>query len=154
MPNWLFENFLDDNAQYQRAHSYWVHLFRSALPLTYPDGQLKLNFLNNPDQDGNPIFTGICRPLDLAVRVIQQPVGDSDDIDLDYWLDSVKLTPRGPKIRELVISCCPSSENEHEVTGLLRDWFAKGKVEATERFDDCHPWQDRPFSFSPELCIK
>jgi hypothetical protein len=153
MPDWLFERFIEDPVEYLNAQRYWERLFRRALPRIYPDDQLKLNYLNNPDRDGNPIFTGICRPLQLAVRVIQQPVGDLDDLDLDYWVDAIRLKPGGLKIRELVISCCPSEENQHEVRGFLRDWFANGKIATVERLDD-RPWEGRPFSFSPELCIQ
>lgn len=153
MPNWLFENFLDDAAEYQSAQRYWETLFRRALPRDYLDDQLKLYFLNNPDRDGNPIFTAFCRPLELAVRILQQPVAEPDEVDLDYWMDSVSIRPNGPKVRELVISCSPSKENELEITVLLRNWFAKGKIETLDRFENDRVRFVRPFSFSPELCI-
>lgn len=154
MPNWLYSDFEDNTAVYQKAQMFWERHFRQSLPRVYFDNQLKLNYLNNPDCDGNPIFSGICHPLRLAVRVIQQPVGNPDDIDLDWWVESI-----GPKngrfeIRELVISCCPSEENLPEVKRILREWLANGEITSTGFLDEDPPWEGRSVSFAPELCLR
>ena len=128
---WLFEHFLNDETTYRASQAYWEALFLESLPCTYDVSSLGLNYINNPDNDGNPVFCAIFHPLQLAVRVIQQPVGDADDRDLDYWIDTSCLRSGGLAVRELVISCCPSEENRPEVKRLLRDWFSRGKVVAS-----------------------
>ena len=137
--NWLFQDFLGNSAVYQQAQQYWERLFRSSLPQFFAEEHLRVNKFNNPDSDGNPIFTAVCRPIQLAVRVIQQPVGEPGDIDLDSWLGTVSFGSRGLELQELVISCCPSKENEREVKRLLHDWFLKGVLPQCSRSTNTSP---------------
>jgi len=150
--NRLFEGFLDDSGTYRAAQVYWERLFLSSLPHIFIEKELKIQYANNEDNDGNPIFSATCLPLELAVRVIQQPVGDADDLDLDCWIDSVSLKP-GVEIKELVISCCLSEENQPDVKRILRNWFTKGKVVAAKNPDEVRRWEGRTLSYSPELCL-
>ena len=154
MTTWLFQSFLDNPAEYQRAQQHWERLFRNSLPRIYPYEQLTINNFNNPNSDGNPIFAGICRSLQLAVRVIQQPVGEPDDIDLDCWVDSISSKPGGLGIRELVISCCPSEENLPDVKRILSEWFTRGKIDPLGYLNDDQLWRGNRSSSSPELCIR
>jgi len=151
---WLFADFLDDPGEYRDAQAHWNKLFVRSLPRRFGSEELKKQYITSSDNDGNPIFSAICLPLQLAVRVIQQPVGDADDLDLDWWIDSVDLRP-GVVIEELVISCCPSEENQPRVKGILRDWFTEGNVVARESPDE--PllwWEDHSVSYMPELCLQ
>jgi hypothetical protein len=153
--NWLFRDFLNDAEVYHNAQHYWEKLFKTALPRFYTNGQIDVNRFKNPDNDGNPIFTGVCRPLGLAVRVIQQPVGEPDDIDLDYWVEEAGfVAPNSLNLRELVIACSPSRENERQVKRVLHDWFSRGHFARLQPPEEYLPWEGCRRSYDPELCLQ
>lgn len=126
--NWMFQDFLESAEAYHAAQSYWEELFLKSLSHR-SDMEIVSHYINNGDNDGNPIFTAVSLTFRLAVRIIQQPIGEPGDLDLDYWIHSTNLDS-GVAVQELVISCCPSKENKPRVERLLRDWFSKGEIVA------------------------
>jgi hypothetical protein len=79
--------------------------------------------MKNPYQNGNPIFTAVCWPFRKGVRIIQEEPDDSNDIDLDWWLNDFGDEEGSTAIVELVIACCPSVENIPQIRQLLKRWI-------------------------------
>jgi hypothetical protein len=134
VPRWLFPHSLDDPAVYAAAQDHWLDLWRSITDRLDPARRWRTPWVDNPARDGNPIFTAVGESR--GVRIVQEDPRDPDDIDLDWWID-VAGDPNLPHdAAELVIACCPSSENTPEVERLLREWLTTGRVNASTRADD------------------
>lgn len=146
--NWLHKDFLQNDKNYLQAQDYWKQLFERSLPESFKSRQVEIHFLRNEDNDGNPIFSAACLSLELAVRVIQEPIGDLDDIDLDFWTDTVHVKP-DVEFQELVISSCPSHEKEHEVRRILECWWRDGRVDEVREWDDRNFFSTRQLISSP-----
>lgn len=147
--NWLFNDFLTNPAVYQEAQRYWERIVQNALSHIFNGTKIEVK---NAANDGNPIYSAVCNSLQLAVRVIQYPIGESDDLPLDFWVDSITIEP-GVVIKELVIACCLSEEIEPDVKRLLRDWFTKGKVITRQNPHDAQSRRNRALTFSNPLCF-
>ena len=128
MARWIHPDFQSSEAAYDAAQSHWERVWREVLRATSCEWVWAHPWMNNPIPDGNPIFTAVCHSLDRGVRIIQEPPGDADDIDLDWWIDYFGDREEPDAVRELVIACCPSAENTGETADLLRQWVATGKI--------------------------
>jgi hypothetical protein len=130
MPHWLFPDFLSSADAYATAQRHWDRLWDKVLDRAGPAQQWQQPWMSNPFPDGNPIFTAVSLPLSRGVRIIQEPPGDPDDVDLDWWLDTFGDDHDPAGIRELVIACCPSNENAAAIEQLLFQWVQAGELKA------------------------
>jgi hypothetical protein len=132
MPN-LFPNFLEDEAEYQAAESYWKVLWSETPSQTvwkgWSEPWLITSFLNGKKfLDGDPIFSAISKTDRLAVRVIQhEPT--SEDLDIDFWIDSFDTGDLAVDV--LVINCALSDASAQYSAYLLRSWLLTGKIVLT-----------------------
>lgn len=118
MPTWVHEDFDRDENTYKNAQEFWVQLVRQALVGTGVCEKLEINYLNNPDRDGNPIFSAIHRQAEIAIRIIQHKVDATED-DYAEWTQQMQ----GEDVYELVIDCCPSLERLPMIREWIRLWF-------------------------------
>jgi hypothetical protein len=128
MSHWLFPLFLTDSEAYAAAERYWGERWEEILRSVHPEQTWHSPWLSNPIPDGNPIFTAVCPELQRGVRVIQETPGDTETVDLDWWLDVFGDKDEPTAVRELVVACCPSRENEGLILHLLRQWIRDGQI--------------------------
>jgi hypothetical protein len=129
---WLFPESVVDSKNYTIAKHFWHGLWQRVLKRTGLGGMWTSPWMENPVPDGNPIFTAVLKFKARGVRIIHEDVGDPDDTDLDWWVDSFGEKTAPDAVPELVIACCPSRSNIVEVERLLSEWVQEGKVSVRE----------------------
>jgi hypothetical protein len=135
MVHHLCKSFLADPADYERAQARWRQLWEQLVATEKQQGQWQVpwfvpEFVNGtPVRDGNPIFSAMSPTLRRGLRIIQhEPT--SDELELDYWLDTFE---GDEPMAELVISCALSVQAEQRAADLIRTWITTGHIdEATK----------------------
>jgi hypothetical protein len=127
----LYRGFLTDAGIYESAQARWGHLWEKLVASERSNTEWKApwfapQFVNEtPMRDGNPIFSALAPSLKRGIRIIQhEPT--SDQVELDYWLDTFEGDER---ISELVISCALSDQAEQQASKLIRSWITTGRVD-------------------------
>lgn len=124
MKHLLYKNFLENKRVYVLNSAYWKRvlnkIFRMSssvyvawLNTTYCNGK---KFYN-----GNPIFNGLFKEKNKAVRIIQEEP-ESEDISISAWID--KIEPEKDKIiYDLVISLELSKESKAIAESIVKAWI-------------------------------
>jgi hypothetical protein len=151
MPHYRFPKFTEDSRVSAEMEQYWQDLWERVIQLA-PDGwRWTTPWMKNPQADGNPIFTAVCPDLHRGVRIIQEQVPGLGESDCDFWTDYFGEISDPEAIRELVIACCPSRENEQKVEKMLRRWVQQGNVGIDIPVTKCWGIATDTFSYEP-LC--
>jgi hypothetical protein len=126
----LCERFLADAAEYEAAQARWRGLWDRIIATEKPEAEWKVPWFaskfadGTPMRDGNPIFSAVSPTLQRGVRILQhEPT--SDQLELDYWLDTFGSDQA---VSELVISCALSEQAEQRAADLIRPWIRSGRV--------------------------
>jgi hypothetical protein len=131
--SYLFRNFLHDAGEYAQAESYWADLWDAVARETGQAGEWKHPWLQTqfgdgtPFRDGNPIFSAVSIPRGLGVRVIQYEP-ESEEMELDCWVDTFGGDGEPGAVRELVISCALAEETAASARDLIYSWMVTGEV--------------------------
>jgi hypothetical protein len=133
MADLLYPHFLTDLAEYDRAEALWRQHWDDLVRRVRPGEDWKSPWLSTtfadgtPFHDANPIFSAVCFPRHLGIRVIQvEPSEDSRE--LDFWIDTfAEGVPQA--VRELVISCTLTQQTLREALDLMRQWIEQGKIQ-------------------------
>jgi hypothetical protein len=128
MPHWLNSDFARNSDTYTKAQKHWEKLWRKVIATVNADHPWQSPWVNNPNSDGNPIFSAVCPTLRHGIRIIQEERPGTNENDLDWWIDCFGPKSASDAVRELVISCCPSRENQTEIEALLREWVETGNI--------------------------
>ena len=131
MPTYLFPEFKEDSPVSAQVERYWEDLWKRVIQGA-PAGSWKAPWMHNPRRDGNPVFTAIYPVLNRGVRIIQEETPAADETDFDCWVDTFGENNEPNAVRELVIACCPSKENEPQVEKILRRWVHQGDLAADD----------------------
>jgi hypothetical protein len=125
----LFSTFLEERDQYGKAVSYWVQLWEQVSPHLRMRDQWECPWGivdwegKDAFMDGNPIFSAYSPPLQKAIRIIQHPP-ESEDLELEYWLDTYGGSlGDADAIEEIVVSCALSEEAAGHVLKLMQAWL-------------------------------
>ncbi len=70
--------------------------------------------------NGNPIFNGLFKEKNKAVRIIQEEP-ENEDISISAWIDKIEL--EADTIYELVISLELSKESKAIAESLIKAWI-------------------------------
>jgi hypothetical protein len=125
----LFPHFLNDDSEYAQAQAYWEQIWKdtSAADRTYAAWRSGWFNLSGPN-DGNPIFTAVSELERKGIRAIQY-APSSNELELDFWLDTFGGAPTDPDaIQELVIVCSLSVESAIYARNLISAWLV-GPIE-------------------------
>ncbi len=154
MKRYLFEGFLEEPLIYKACRLYWQvrmedffawHKIPEAKPYlntTFADGT---DFFN-----GNPIVNYLVKPLNRAIRIIQDEA-NSNDIELSAWIDEFEIDDT--LVNELVVSLQLRPYTEKLVYELLQKWFVDlYEVEKMEKFIELKIELEK--LETPELFIK
>jgi hypothetical protein len=79
---------LNNKAAYRQAVRHWKTVWAEVQPLATTEHPWTVPWMANPERDGNPIFTAVCRSQRRGVRIIHEPRPDAEEVDLDWWVDS------------------------------------------------------------------
>lgn len=106
--------------QYEAAVEWWRLLWQKI-----PSEGWISPFYNNPDQDGNPIFSAWSPTERRVIRVLQlsnrpRDEDEDDDVHLDFWWDVF-----GDDVQELIV-CCDGLDAEEVdfVRSLIERWVS------------------------------
>jgi hypothetical protein len=125
MVTYLHRNFLNDRCEYAAAEAYWAALWgrivaRAGQTAAWRTGWLQTSYADgSPMNDGNPIFSVICKSRNLAVRIIQHEP-ESDEMELSYWED----VDMDGVVAQRVISCALSEESAQRAEELIDEWIS------------------------------
>ena len=122
----LFEDFLNDPAQYEASERYWLDLWNEVVASTGMVDGWKTIWLGTGSpsiKDGNPIFSAVSPALKRGILVVQQEPLDPG-LDFQYWLDTFGGPPEAEAVDELVISCVLSVEAARLARSAMIDWVS------------------------------
>jgi hypothetical protein len=128
MPHWIHSNFAQNAGAYAKAQKHWEKLWKKMVRATQSGHEWDYPWMKNSALDGNPIFSAVCPQLRRGIRIIQEERESTGPADLDWWIDHFGEEGSAKSIRELVISCCPSRENQNEIEALLQEWLETGDI--------------------------
>jgi hypothetical protein len=129
----LFPEFLDNPSQYHQAETFWKTQWQDVVRGRDDEDDWEVPWLRNtfangaPCLDGNPIFSAICRPKRIAVRVIQvRSLNDEDQFS--FWTDTY-ATGEPKEIRELVLSCVLTERTVYYCLDAISQWIDSQEVQ-------------------------
>lgn len=129
----LFPNFLTNPNEYAQAEKYWQERWDALVKLAGQEGEWKAPWLQTtfadgtPFHTGDPIFSAISNSRDLAIRVIQHE-SETEDFELDTWVECFGEESESNSIRVLVISCTLSEETVRQACDAMYSWMIKGAL--------------------------
>lgn len=127
MAKLLFPDFLDHSESYDAAEALWKARF-DALATKYQFAYAPyINVFSrngNKLRDGNPIFSAEVKPLNRAVRIIQEAIEEPDDCFISAWLDTFPIDEDNP-LNELVIPLVLSEETLEIAERLMVHWLVE-----------------------------
>lgn len=127
MAKLLFPNFLDHPEIYDDAEALWKARFDALAAKHHFTYAPYINvFARNGDKhrDGNPIFSAEVKPLNRAVRIIQEAIEEPDDFFISAWLDTFPIDEDNP-LNELVIPLVMSEETLEVAERLIVHWLVE-----------------------------
>ncbi len=126
MSRLLFENFLNNSSEYERAVAFWDELVRGGLKKQFDSEEwkswLNTSFENgSPDRDGNPIVSYISNSRHKAIKIVQLPPCDLVTIDASIRL----FAPNDPEeIPYLEIIAVLTEKTAAIAKGIIEIWLA------------------------------
>jgi hypothetical protein len=129
----LFPRFLDDPAEYAKAEAFWRSLWDELARFSGQQQEWRHPWLQTayadgtPFHDGDPIFSAWCPSRKVGVRVIQN-APQQQELELNWWLDTVGDEWSGGEVHTLVISCALSRQAADLARDFILSWMRDGRV--------------------------
>jgi len=123
MSHLLYKKFLKNKRVYVLNSAYWKKIVNKIFRMS---GSAYIEWLNTTYcngkrfYNGNPIFNGLFKEKDKAVRIIQEEP-ESEDISISAWIDKIELEKN--TIYDLVISLELSKESKAIAESLIKAWI-------------------------------
>src|SRR5262249_51245462 len=136
----LFPHFLDDPVEYAQAEAYWRRLWDELARFSGHQQEWRHPWLRTAYADGtrfgdgDPIFSAWSPSRKLGVRVIQNEP-QRQELELDFWSDTVGDEWSGGEVHTLVISCALSRQAADLARDLILSWMRGGKVSVSRPQD-------------------
>jgi hypothetical protein len=132
MTEFLYPNFLSEEADYAGAEGAWLGAWHVLLSYAGGHGDwktpwVKTAFLDGTRcRDGNPIFSAYSPARRLGIRIIQlESAGDPEE--LTFWADYYAKGDES-EVKELVIACVLTNTTLADATDLMAQWVDRGEV--------------------------
>ncbi|OQX07794.1 MAG: hypothetical protein BWK80_49035 [Desulfobacteraceae bacterium IS3] len=123
MSHLLYKKFLKNKRVYILNSAYWKKIVNKIFRMS---GSEYIEWLNTTYcngkkfYNGNPIFNGLFKEKNKAVRIIQEEP-ENEDISISAWIDKIEL--EADTIYELVISLELSKESKAIAESLIKAWI-------------------------------